>query len=352
MSACALFGEIDVKGEDVDATVALRPLSRSLLARLALSRPGERLDTQKLAKQLVIKLAPGVPVAPDKLSSAQQQLRNAQWELRKRLGDGRGAAQLLGSGRRWVALEGVPTDYREFLAAMDGGDLERARGIAARGEFLSGVEDAWAAPHRRAVQERLQRLGPPARGDDSEAPARRPVRSTPLRLAVLAVPAVVLAAGTAIGVTELTGGRAPLPDAGMAPPDIKPAGEAVELPEKPAGRCQKVLPGVSPPRVTPLMATGRVLVGEVRTYRHPRLRKVCAKLVKPYGSPLHDELSHLAFTLCGDGNHCARDWHAYPIDAGPLVVTAKDGCVSWRVSMADSKRRWLVRGKVGQTGCS
>ena len=84
-----LFGEIDVEGEDVDPTVRLRPLSRSLLARLTLSAPGERLDTQELAKQLVIKVAPGVPVAPDKLSSAQQQLRNAQWELRKRLGDGR-----------------------------------------------------------------------------------------------------------------------------------------------------------------------------------------------------------------------------------------------------------------------
>lgn len=224
-----------------------------------------------------------------------------------------------------------------------------ARAIAARGEFLAGVEDAWAAPHRRTVQERLQSLGPPACGDGSEAPARRPVRSTALRLAALAV---MLAAGTAIGVTELTGGRAPLPDAGKAPPDITPAGKAVELPEKPAGRCQKILPGVSPPRVTPLMATGRVLVGEVRTYHHPQLRKMCAKLVKPYGSPLHGELSHLAFTLCGDGNRCPRDWHAYRIDAGPLVVSAKDGCVSWRVSMADSKRRWLVRDKVGHTGCS
>lgn len=343
-----LFGEVDVEGQDVDPTVRLRPLSRSLLARLTLGGPGERLDTQDLARELVMKLPPGVPVAPDKLSSAQQQLRNAQWELRKRLGDGRGAAQLLGAGRRWVALDGVSTDHQEFLDAAADGDCERARAIAARGEFLAGVEDDWAAPHRRSVQQRLQALGPPA---DVLAPPRK--RSRRSRALVLAAVAVTLAvAGTAIGVSALTGTPAPLPDAGRTPPDVTAAGEAVELSKRPAGRCQKVLPGVSPPQVTALTTSGRVLVGEVRTYRHPQKGLLCAKLVKPYGSPLHGEMSHLAFTLCGDGNRCKRDWHAYRIDAGPLVVRARSGCVSWRVSMADGARRWLVRSEVRRTGCS
>jgi len=153
-----LFGQVDVEGEQGDPSVKLRPLSRRLLARLALE-PSQRLDTEDLAKLLVIGVDPGVPVAPDKLSSAQQQLRNAQWELRKRLGEGDGGAELLGSGRRWVALEGAQSDYREFLRAADGGDRDRARAIASRGELLAGIDDPWAAPHRRAVEERLGALG-------------------------------------------------------------------------------------------------------------------------------------------------------------------------------------------------
>jgi len=363
-----LFGEVDVEGEQVDPTVRLRPLSRGLLARLALAQAGERLDTEELAKPLVVKVAPDIPLAPDKLSSAQQQLRNAQWELRKRLGDGRGAAKLLGSGRRWVALEGVRTDYREFLDAADSGDGERARAIASRGEFLAGIDDPWTAPYRRTVQERLRELGPPTGGEGSsggEVPAEstaspagasdsgrarapRPARSRVLKLAALAA---LLVAGAGIGVAELVGGRAAVPDASKAPPDITPDGEAVELAKKPPGRCEQLLPGASPPRVTTISASGRTL-GEIRTYYQPEQHRMCAKLVKPYGSPLHDKLTHLALTLCGDHNRCARDWHVYRIDAGPAVVPSRDGCVSWRVSMADRASRWPVRDRVGHTGCS
>jgi hypothetical protein len=33
-------------------------------------------------------------------------------------------------------------------------------------------------------------------------------------------------------------------------------------------------------------------------------------------------------------------------------VPSHDGCVSWRVSMADRAGNWLVRDRVGRTGCS
>ncbi|MEA2232093.1 MAG: hypothetical protein QOD83_1909 [Solirubrobacteraceae bacterium] len=363
-----LFGEVDVEGEQADPTVRLRPLSRGLLARLALAQPGERLDTEELAKLLVVKVAPDITLAPDKLSSAQQQLRNAQWELRKRLGDGNGGAKLLGSARRWVALDGARTDYREFLDAVDGGDGERARAIASRGEFLAGIDDPWTAAYRRTVEERLLALGPPAddagsgrrelSADSTASPAGasgsgrarapRPSRSWALKLAALA--ALLVAVG-AIGVAELVGDRAAVPDASKAPPDIAVDGAAVELGRKPSGRCQRLLPGASSPRVTAISAAGQTL-GEVRTYYQPEQHRVCAKLVKPQGSPLHGELSHLALTLCGDHNRCARDWRAYRIDAGPVVVPSRDGCVSWRVSTADRAGKWPVRDRVGRTGCS
>lgn len=361
-----LFGEVDVEGEQVDPTVRLRPLSRALLARLALAQPGERLDTEELAKLLVVKVAPNIPVAPDKLSSAQQQLRNAQWELRKRLGDGRGGARLLGSGRRWVALEGARTDYREFLHAVDGGDGERARAIASRGEFLAGIDDPWAAAYRRTVQERLRALGPPTGGDGfggREVPAEsaaspagasggrarapRPGRSRALKLVVLVA---LLVAVAAIGVAELVGDRAAVPDASKAPPDIAPDGAAVKLARQPLDRCwQSAL--VSPPRVTAIRATGRTL-GEVHAYYQPKQHLMCAILVKPKGSPLYDELTHLALTLCGDHNRCAHTWHARRNYAGIVGVQSRDGCVSWRVSMADQAGKWPVRDRVGRTGCS
>ncbi|HEV7806126.1 MAG TPA: hypothetical protein VGO80_09920 [Solirubrobacteraceae bacterium] len=364
-----LFGEADVEGEQVDPTVKLRPLSRALLARLALAQ-GERLDTEELARLLVVKVASGIPVAPDKLSSAQQQLRNAQWELRKRLGDGRGEAMLLGAGRRWVALEGARTDYREFLEAVDDGDGERARAIASRGEFLAGIDDPWTAAYRRTVQERLRALEPltggePAGGREkpaestaspagvegsTRARAPRPGNSSsrPLKLAALAA---LLLAVTAIGVAELFEDRAAIPDASKAPPDITPHDDAVEMAPKRSGRCQQVLPGVSPPMVTTISATGQTLA-EIRTYYQPKQHQTCAKLVKPEGSPLNGELTHLALTLCGDDNQCAHDWHAYRIDAGPVVVASRDGCVSWRVSIADRAGKWLVRDRVGHTGCA
>ncbi len=356
-----------MEGEQVDPAVRLRPLSRSLLARLALAQPGERLDTEELAKLLVVKVAPGIPVAPDKLSSAQQQLRNAQWELRKRIGDGRGEAKLLGAGRRWVALEGAQTDYREFLDAVDGGDGERARAIASRGEFLAGIDDSWTAAYRRTVQERLRALRPSVGGEGSggremppesaassadasgpeHARAPRPARSRALKLAALAA---LLLAVAAIGVAELVGDRAAVPDASKASPDITANGEAIELAKKPPGRCQQLLPGASP-RVTAISAAGQTLA-DVRTYYQPEQHRMCAKLVKPEGSPLHNELTHMALTLCGDHNRCARDWHAYRIDAGPVVVPSRDGCVSWRVSMRDRAGKWPVRDRVGHTGCS
>ncbi len=92
-------------------------------------------------------------------------------------------------------------------------------------------------------------------------------------------------------------------------------------------------------------------MGQVRTYYQPGQQRSCAKLVKPRDSPLHGALTHLALTLCGDQNRCERDSHAYRTDAGPVVVSSRDGCVSWRVSMGDEAGRWLVRDRVNRTGC-
>ena len=363
-----LFGDVDVEGEPLDPSVRLRPLSRGLLARLALAEPGERLDTEELAKLLVVKVAPGVAVAPDKLSSAQQQLRNAQWELRKRLGEAPGGARLLGAGRRWVALEGARSDHREFLDAVDRGDAGRAREIASRGAFLAGIDDAWTAPHRRSVEERLRALGPVAGAEDPggrEGPAGRDVpasgesdlerapagRPAGTRRRGLVALAALLVTAAVVGLFALVRGQATVPDASEAPPDIAPSGEPVALPKKPSGRCQQLLPGAPPPQVTVLRAAGREL-GEVRTYYQPEQRRACAKLVKPEGSPMYGEPTHLALTLCGDENSCGHDWHAYEIDAGPVVVPSRDGCVSWRVSMADEAGGWPVRDRVGRRGCS
>ena len=363
-----LFGDVDVEGDAVDPTVKLRPLSRALLARLALAQPGERLDTEELAKLLVVKVGPGVAVAPDKLSSAQQQLRNAQWELRKRLGDDRGGAKLLGAGRRWVALEGARSDHRELLDAVERGDAGRARAIASRGAFLAGLEDPWTAPYRGAVEERLRALGPPPPGEDQggrdvpaeplasaageSSPARvpgpRPAASRSRRAAALAA---LLVAVAAVGAFALARERATIPDAAEAPPDIAPGGDPIVLAKKPPGRCQQLLPGASPPRVT-VVGQGGEELGEVRTYHEPEQHRVCAKLVKPEGSPLYGKVTHLALTVCGDDNRCERDWHAYEIDAGPVIVPSRDGCVSWRVSMADQAGGWAVRDRVGRTGCS
>jgi len=350
-----LFGEVDVEGENVDATVRLRPLSRALLAYLALAPAGERMDTDQLAKLLVMKVDPSVPVAPDKLSSARQQLRNAQWELRKRLGDGDAGARLQGAGRRWVALEGAETDHRDFLRAIDAGDTELALAIAGRGAFLEGIDDAWTAPHRDEVQARLRALEHRPHGRALTAPARaRDLRAAlgSRKLALTAV-AVVAVVAVAVGVALRAAPDSPSPtppDAARAPADIRPDGKPVMLEERPSGRCQHILAGADSPQIATISAGGQA-IAEVRTYHAPAQDRLCAKLVK-VDPHLRGRLSHLAFTLCGDGQACERDWHAYRIDAGPLIVPARDGCVSWRASIADPTGQWLVRDRVGQTGCS
>jgi hypothetical protein len=162
---------------------------------------------------------------------------------------------------------------------------------------------------------------------------------------------VLLVTAAAVAVGELSGERTAAPDASTAPPDIAPNDDAVDLGARPPGRCQTVLTGVSRPTTTAIRSAGRI-VGQVRTYYEPQQQRACAKLVKPRGSPLHGDLTHLALTLCGDRNRCARDSHAYRTDAGPVVVPSRDGCVSWRVSMGDRGGEWLVRNRVARSGCS
>jgi hypothetical protein len=168
------------------------------------------------------------------------------------------------------------------------------------------------------------------------------------------VVAVVAAAAAAV-LVALLGGDADSPppsppDAARAPADIRPDGKPVTLEERPSGRCQHILAGARAPQVATIRADGQP-VAEVRTYHAPDGGRLCAKLVK-VDPRLRGRLTHLALTLCGRREPCERDWHAYRIDAGPLIVPAPDGCASWRASIADPRGRWLVRDRVGRTGCS
>jgi hypothetical protein len=151
-----------------------------------------------------------------------------------------------------------------------------------------------------------------------------------------------------VGAVALTRQSEAAPDAAQAPSDIASDDTPVVLAERPAGRCPQVLPGVEAPEVAEIMAGDRV-VADVKTYRHAQRHRVCAKLVKPEGSAFHGEMTHLALTVCGDEDVCAHDWHAYRIDAGPVVVASTDGCVSWRVSMSDQAGAWPVRDRLGRT---
>ncbi len=434
-----LFGTVDFEGPGLDRSVELTPTSRALLARLALAPPGDRVYTAELVTVVVLGMHPNqVRVAPNKQPSAEErkrrrnqhtQIRNAQGELRRRLGTNDPNLLLPGHGKRWVALEDVEVDYHDFVRAVRARKVDEAHRIASRGEFLPGIKGAWFDEHRRTFRALLARLdgadpksgalsgheavrgnsSPPSPRSDTEragstnadqdprptadqardprsgdadrttelsgsaaaepprtstdteptGSATRPTRRARANLA--AIPLVLVVGGLAVALLanhsdDVRPRTSPppspgLPDASRVSPDIKPNGEPVVLDLKAAGLCQNVLPGVSAPRVVPVVAGDRRLA-EVRTYYQAEQEKTCAKLVKLDGSPLFHRPTHLALTLCGDGNACERDWHAYKTDAGPLVVPSRNGCVSWRVSMADREGGWLVRDQVGRTGCS
>lgn len=206
-----------------------------------------------------------------------------------------------------------------------------------------------APPSSLAPAPSVPALSAPA----ASAPASRaattaaPTRSTPVARptgSVRPAPATTRPPAT---------GRAPVPayppDAGRAAPDIAADGSPVVLPARPAGQCAEVLPGARPTGETPYVVGGST-VAVLRTYAAGG--RACAKLVKPPGSPYAGTSTHLALTLCGEGNTCEGDWHAYPVDAGPVVVPARDGCVSTRVSMADPAGRWVVRDHVRPAACA
>jgi hypothetical protein len=141
------------------------------------------------------------------------------------------------------------------------------------------------------------------------------------------------------------------PDAARAPTDISADGAAVVLPTTESGRCDVVVEGAERVGDEPYTADG-VELARLWIYFGADRQQACAKLVKPNGSPYNGVRTHLALTLCGDGNSCDFDWNSYSIDAGPLVVPSRAGCVSSRVSMMDDTGdRWLVRGDVRWFGC-
>jgi len=142
------------------------------------------------------------------------------------------------------------------------------------------------------------------------------------------------------------------PNARLAAPDIAADGKPVLLPEAPAGRCPSVVKDAEPTATVHYEVGGKV-VAEVHSYYSRLERQACAKLIKPNGSRYAGVKTHLALTLCGDANSCEHDWNAYAIDAGPVVVPSRNGCVSWRVSMLDDTgTRWIVRDSVQSFGCS
>lgn len=141
------------------------------------------------------------------------------------------------------------------------------------------------------------------------------------------------------------------PDAAFAEKDITADGQPVLLPSTKAGQCEVAVDGARRKADRPYVVDGDE-IARVWIYHSANARQACAKLVKPEGSSLRGERTHLAITLCGDGNVCDHDWNAYPIDAGPVVVPSRDGCISWRASMMDvTGDHWLLRDDVQSSGC-
>ncbi len=236
----------------------------------------------------------------------------------------------------------------------------------------------------RQVSERLgHRLPPPlpsraGHGDgqghrdaDDEERSTRSARPRRRALAVAALVVVVMVVAVAAivlrpwdevgtggdGQTTGTAGSSTasvppqLPDAARAPTDITEDDQPVTLPSTEAGRCEAVVEGSQQTGDRPYTVDGTE-IARLRTYYSTDEGLACAKLIKPDGSPYAGIRTHMALTLCGLENSCDYDWNAYPIDAGPVVVPSRDGCISWRVSMMDeTNTRWLIRGDVQSSGC-
>jgi hypothetical protein len=150
---------------------------------------------------------------------------------------------------------------------------------------------------------------------------------------------------------DTAGARTVRPDAAFAERDITADGQPVLLPSTKAGQCEVVVDGAQRKADRPYVIDGDE-IARIWIYHSADARQACAKLVKPEGSRLRGVRSHLAITLCGDGNVCDHDWNAYPIDAGPVVVPSRDGCISWRASMMDERAgQWLLRDDVQSSGC-
>lgn len=155
-----LFGlDVELEGPDVDRGIEMRPITRRLLAWLVLASRNDRYETDDLAKIVVLGCSPDDRLSEDALASAQQQLRNAQYDLRKRMGSHH-ARHLLGYGKHWLALRDVASDVQEFMDAVAGGDGDRARAIAAHGPFLYRIQEPWAVERRQAIDQILGDLPP------------------------------------------------------------------------------------------------------------------------------------------------------------------------------------------------
>ena len=132
-----------------------------------------------------------------------------------------------------------------------------------------------------------------------------------------------------------------------AMPDVAPGGQPQLRAARGAGRCdgQPLAGGFHEYRVN-----GQV-VAWTRIW-HDAAGQACAKFAKTPASGLYNRKTYLALSLCDPQGRCDHDWNRYRIDAGPVKVAAIDGCLTWRVSMADAAGTgWLLRDQMHSTGC-
>ncbi|PPK92621.1 protein kinase-like protein [Kineococcus xinjiangensis] len=132
-----------------------------------------------------------------------------------------------------------------------------------------------------------------------------------------------------------------------ASPDIDPAGRPILRSVRDPGGCE----GSPLSEGTRDHRAGERVVATTRVYVDERGRS-CAMLEKAQGSDFHNVRSYLAISLCNDRGQCDHDWHEYRVNAGPVLVDAPDGCVTWRVSARDATgQQWLLSDEVHSVDC-
>ncbi len=194
--------------------------------------------------------------------------------------------------------------------------------------------------------------------DEEEAPAPAPVEEAP-------APAPVEEAPAPAPVEEAP---APAPveeEPAPAPVEEEPAPAPVEEEPAPAPVEEEPAPAVIEPELRGPRGGGDCTGKRVGEYKHSAGGKTvattriywdsssgknCATFTKAK-STYYGQDSYLALSLCNDRTgKCSDDWYFYPREAGPVYVTAKNTCISFRVSLLNPERtRWVLRDE-GRSG--